>query len=196
MKIILASGSPRRKEILAGLGVDFSVLSADTDESCSIPYPEEYAMELARRKAEAALEILRLRGEDGDAVIISADTVVACEGEILGKPRDEADARRMIALLSGRTHVVATGVAVTVNGVTHTDCSVTKVTVDEIPEKEIDKYVSTKEPYDKAGSYAIQGGFSKWISGIDGCYFGVVGLPVNVLSRLFYRAVGCYPDEI
>lgn len=194
--IILASASPRRKEILGSMGVSFTVVSADTDESSDITSPEELTKELARRKGQATLELLRSQGKDEGAIIISADTVVACNGRILGKPKDADDARRMLCMLSGNTHTVATGIAVTYNGITTTDCSVTRVHVDEIPPAEIEKYIDSKDPFDKAGAYGIQGRFSQWISGIDGCYFGVVGLPVNRLANLFHKCVGCYPDEI
>ncbi len=194
--IILASASPRRKEILSSMGARFSVLSADADESCDIKDPSELTKHLARIKGEAVLGLLRSQGKDENAVIISADTVVACEGEILGKPADKAQAYEMLSMLSGKAHTVATGIAVTYRGVTHTDCSVTKVFVDSIPEEEIQKYIASGEPFDKAGAYGIQGSFSKWISKIDGCYFGVVGLPVNLLGRLFHDVVGKYPDEI
>lgn len=195
-RIILASASPRRRDILAGMGATFEILCADADESSDERDPEKLTRELARRKADAALSLLRARGEDEGAIIIAADTVVACEGEILGKPHDRDDALRMIRLLSGRDHVVASGIAVCYNGRILTDCSVTRVHVDDIPEDEIARYVDTGEPYDKAGGYGIQGGFSRWVSGIDGCYFGVVGLPANKLSRLFHACVGVYPDMI
>ena len=194
MKIILASGSPRRKEILAGLGVDFSVLSADTDESCSIPYPEEYAMELARRKGQAAWALIKQQLKEGtdntDAVIISADTVVATDTEILGKPKDSDDACRMLRALSGSEHIVVTGIGITVGGVTSVAYCATQVHVAPIPEDEIQKYVATGDPLDKAGAYGIQGEFSKWIIGINGCYFNVVGLPTYTLNKLFYEVTG------
>ncbi len=195
-RVILASASPRRKEILEGMGASFTVVTADTDESSDITDPVALTTELARRKGEAVYSLLKERGEDGGAVIISADTVVACDGKILGKPRDESEARDMLTLLSGRTHTVATGIAVISHGATYTDCSVTEVEVDSIPPDEIDKYIKSGEPFDKAGGYGIQGGFSKWIRGIRGCYFGVVGLPTNKLSTLFKKAVGVYPDEL
>lgn len=195
-RIILASASPRRKDILGSMGAQFDILVADADESSDITDPELLTRELARRKANAALEILRSRGEADGAIIIAADTVVACEGKILGKPRDREDAIGMIKLLSGNTHVVASGIAVCVNDVIKTDCSITKVRVDDIPDSEIIKYVDSGEPYDKAGGYGIQGSFSRWVSGIDGCYFGVVGLPANKLSKLFFDCVGAYPDSI
>lgn len=196
LRIILASASPRRKEILSSMGIRFSVTSADADESSDITSPVELTEHLARIKGEAVLSLLKERGEDEGAVIISADTVVACDEKILGKPHTAEEARQMLSALSGRTHIVATGIAVTYKGVTHTDCSVTKVSVDTIPQEEIEKYIDSGEPFDKAGGYGIQGEFSKWVRGIDGCYFGVVGLPVNLLNRLFKYTVGVYPDEI
>lgn len=194
--IILASASPRRKEILSSMGADFSIVTADTDESCDISDPAMLTVELARKKGRAVYDLLVSQGKADGAIIISADTVVACDGKVLGKPHTSAQAREMLSLLSGRTHIVATGIAVTVDGVTHTDCSITEVEVDSIPSAEMEKYILSGDPFDKAGGYGIQGRFSQWVRGIHGCYFGVVGLPVNLLSDLFYRTVGCYPDEI
>lgn len=190
--IILASASPRRKEILEGLGVDIEVLTAPTDEDSDITDPVALTRELAQRKGRAVYELMQEIGRDDaeSAVIISADTVVCCEGEILGKPRDRADAIRMIRLLSGREHTVVSGVAVTLGGVTKSDASVTTVRVEEIPESEIERYVDSGEPMDKAGAYGIQGRFSAFVKGIDGCYFSVVGLPVNTLSRLYFEVTG------
>ncbi len=195
-KIILASASPRRKEILSGLGVSFTVLSADTDESCAIPDPCAYAMELARRKGQAAWAQIKLRLKDGvddtDAVILSADTVVATDTQILGKPKDADDALRMLRMLSGREHTVVTGVGITVGGVTTTAACSTTVWVDAIPAEELQAYVNTGDPLDKAGAYGIQGQFSKWVRGIEGCYFNVVGLPTNTLNHLFFEVTGDY----
>ena len=195
-KIILASASPRRREILETIGVSFSVLAADTDETCYLSDPCAYAEELARRKGQAAWAQIKLRLKDGvddtDAVIISADTVVATETEILGKPRNREDACRMLRLLSGSIHQVVTGIGITVGGVTTTASAVTAVHVDRIPEEEILSYVESGDPMDKAGAYGIQGTFSKWIEGIGGCYFNVVGLPVNALNRLYYEVTGEY----
>lgn len=190
--IILASASPRRKEILSELGVDFRVVVADTDESSDITDPVKLTRELARRKGLAVYEKLLQSGEYDveSAIIISADTVVCRDGEILGKPRDRADAVAMLTSLSGRSHTVVSGVAVTVRGVTRTDASVTTVRVQEIPHEEIERYVDSGEPMDKAGAYGIQGKFSAFVEGIDGCYFGVVGLPVNTLSNLYLEATG------
>lgn len=190
--IILASSSPRRREILSDLGVDFDVVVADTDESSEITDPVELTQELARRKGLAVYERLVKSSEyDADGVaIISADTVVCRDGEILGKPRDREDAAAMLRSLSGRTHTVLSGVAVTLRGVTRSAVSVTSVRVQEIPESEIERYVDSGEPMDKAGAYGIQGRFSAFVEGIDGCYFGVVGLPVNTLSNLYFEVTG------
>lgn len=195
-KLILASGSPRRREILEGLGCSFEVLCADADEHCTLADPCAYAEELARRKGQAAWAAIKLRLKDGkddtDAVVISADTVVATEEEILGKPRDRDDALRMLRSLRGREHIVVTGIGVTVGGVTQTASAVTVVHVDDIPDEALIRYVESGDPMDKAGAYGIQGAFSQWIRGIEGCYFNVVGLPVNALNRLFFEIVGEY----
>lgn len=188
MKYILASKSPRRSEILKNLGMDFEIVVSEADESCDASSPAKLTEELAQRKALAVKELLRSEGRyDGDTVIIAADTVVAQDGEILGKPSSREDARRMLSKLSGKSHSVVSGLCL-VRGektiVSHTE---TKVFFDEIPEEELAKYLDTDEPYDKAGAYAIQGLASRWISGIEGCYFGVVGLPVNLLHRMLAK---------
>lgn len=192
--IILASASPRRKEILKGLGVDFDIITADTDERSEKKDPVEYARQIAEQKGLAVwkrLEDEEFRGKDeSEYVIISADTVVCLDGEILGKPKDRADAERMIRKLSGKEHLVVSGVAVTVHGVAHSDASVTKVRIQTIPDEEIIRYVESGDSYDKAGAYGIQGRFSAWVEGIEGCYFGVVGLPTNTLCNLYYRCTG------
>lgn len=185
MKYILASASPRRKEILENIGLDFTVITSDADETCDISDPEELTKELSRRKGTAVYEQLINNGTlENDTVIISSDTVVACDGEILGKPRDKADAERMIRMLSGKAHTVTSGVALIYNGNVYTDAATTKVFFDELDEDFINSYINSPEPYDKAGAYAIQGKACEVISRIDGCYFNVVGLPVNCLLRL------------
>ncbi len=191
MRIILASASPRRREILEGLSVDFSVLTADTDESCSLTDPREYAMELAGRKGRAVFETLSEKERD-ETLVISADTVVYAEGRILGKPKDEDDAKDMLELISGRTHSVISGIAITSRDGTCVSYGETSVRVANIPKDQIDAYVDTKDPMDKAGAYGIQGEFSKWVEGIDGCYFNVVGLPTNKLNELFHSVTGRY----
>ncbi len=185
MKYILASASPRRKEILENLGLDFTVITSAADEESDIRDPEQLTMELARRKGQAVAEHLSGTGKlDGDTVIISADTVVFCDGEILGKPRDKADAEKMIRMLSGKTHTVTSGVALIYKGKTVSATSTTEVTFDALTEEFIEEYINSSEPYDKAGGYAIQGKAAPVISKINGCYFSVVGLPVNCLCRL------------
>ena len=196
LMIILASASPRRTEILGALGVEHTVFTANADESSEITDPHALTEELARRKGLAVYEELRTNPlfavDLDDTVIISADTVVYADRKILGKPRDPDNALEMLRSLSGRSHEVISGVAVTVGGVTKSASCSTKVFVDEIPEEELVAYANSGEPLDKAGAYAIQGHFSVWISSIEGCYFNVVGLPVNLLNRLYFEAVGKY----
>lgn len=193
MKIILASASPRRKEILTCLGRSFTVMSADTDESCSLTDPAAYATELSKRKALAVAEGLAEKNAlTDDTLIIAADTVVATSEEILGKPRDSEDAFRMISLISGREHRVITGVSLIYGHRQISDFCATKVRIAEIPEGEIRKYVASGDPLDKAGAYGIQGDFSKWVEGIEGCYFNVVGLPTHTLNDLFFKITGEY----
>lgn len=195
IRLILASESPRRRELLGGLGLPFEIMPAHADESCDLKDPVAYAEELARRKGRAVAESLSPRAAGETAVVVSADTVVATETEILGKPSCREDAIRMIRSLSGSTHRVITGIALTVDGVTHSAYEVTEVTVDPIPEEEIEAYVDTGDPMDKAGAYGIQGVFSRWVRGIRGCYFNVVGLPMNALNRLWFDCMGEYPKK-
>ena len=191
MSIILASASPRRKEILACLGRDFTVLSADTDESCSLSDPAKYATELAKRKALAVADKLKSTGDlTQDTLIIAADTVVATHREILGKPRDDEDAYRMLSAISGTEHRVITGISLIYGDKFVSDFCDTRVKVAKIPEGEIRRYIASGDPLDKAGAYGIQGEFSKWIIGIEGCYFNVVGLPTHTLNRLFFEITG------
>ena len=193
IRLILASESPRRRELLSGFCLPFEILPAHADEHCDLTDPTAYAEELARRKGRAVAETLAASGEGEITVVVSADTVVATEKEILGKPRDRADAIRMLSELSGSTHRVITGIALTCNGVTHSSYEVTEVSVDPIPLEEIERYVDSGDPMDKAGGYGIQGDFSRWVRGIRGCYFNVVGLPMNALNRLWFECMGDYP---
>jgi len=177
MKIILASNSPRRKELLAGLGFDYEVRTLQgLDES----YPEGLSMEeipqyISRKKA-AAYTL------GADELLITADTIVYLDGEVLGKPADEAEAKEMLGKLSGKTHQVVTGVTLTTTGFQHSFASVSQVTFAELTEAEIDHYVTHYRPMDKAGAYGIQ----EWIgyvgvTCIEGSYFNVMGLPVQRL---------------
>ena len=191
MRYILASKSPRRREILGNIGIDFDIVTADTDESSSLCDPIKLAEELALRKGKAVFDKLWTEGSlSADDVIISADTVVACDGEILGKPKDREDAKRMLKLLSGNKHSVVSGVALIKNGEHYVSHSETLVYFDDIPDSELERYINTAEPYDKAGAYGIQGLASLWVNRIDGCYFGVVGLPVNILNKLHRDCTG------
>ena len=179
--IILASGSPRRKELLAQVGIPFEIVKAEGEEIINTTVPEEAVKELSRQKArEVAART------DGD-VVIGADTVVAADHEILGKPKDQEDAVRMIRMLQGRTHQVLTGVTVILrDGVRKNEicfAETTHVHVYPMTEEQIRDYVASGEPMDKAGAYGIQGLFAAYVSGIEGDYNNVVGLPVGRLYQ-------------
>lgn len=182
MKIILASKSPRRKEILENLALDFEIITADTSEDSDIRDPQKLVEELALRKAGAVKNLLISKNEySSDLVIIGCDTVVANDNKLLGKPKDRADAVSMLRSLSGKKHRVISGLAVLKGDKKIISNEVTEVLFDDLSEKEITDYVKSGESDDKAGGYAIQGLASKFIKGINGCYFNVVGLPVNLL---------------
>lgn len=191
MKYILASKSPRRREILANLGVDFEIVTADVDESDAATDPRILVERLSARKGEAVRDRLLQEGRfTDDTVIISSDTVVSVDGRILGKPQDADDARRMLSSLSGRAHEVVSGISLITKSATGVAHEVTEVIFDPIDPDVLERYLSTAEPYDKAGAYAIQGFASTWISGIRGCYFNVVGLPVHRLCHLHEDLLG------
>lgn len=170
--LILASRSPRRREILAGAGIPHLVRPAEVDETIRDGEDAEaYVKRVARAKAEA------VDAGPGD-LVLGADTVVVVGSEILGKPADEGDARRMLRLLAGREHLVMTGVCLRGACGVLQDAETTRVRFLPLSEREIDAYVASGEPLDKAGAYAIQGLASKFIDRVEGCYFNVVGLPV------------------
>jgi septum formation protein len=181
MKLVLASASPRRAEILRSANIPFTVLSSAVDET---PLPGETASDLVRRLAAAKADLVAARAV-GPAIVIAADTVVALEGAILGKPRTSEDARQMLEKLSGRTHSVITGVAlIRLPDVERREfVEQTQVHFTSLSNEEIVRYLSSGEPFDKAGSYAIQGIGGRFIPRIDGCYFNVVGLPLARLYR-------------
>ena len=185
MKLILASASFRRAEILRAAGIPFTVLSSAVDET---PYPGESPHDLVQRLAAAKAELVAARAV-GPAIIIAADTVVTLEGRILGKPRSSDDARRMLEKLSGHTHSVVTGVAlVRLQDVEQFNfVESTQVHFAVLSEEEITRYLSSGEPYDKAGAYAIQGRAGRFIPRIEGCYFNVVGLPLARLQQSLYE---------
>lgn len=183
MSLILASASPRRSELLRNAGIAFNVAAAHVPEQ---PLPDEppllYAQRLARDKAAAVF------ARYPDAVVLGADTIVVADEYLLEKPRDAADAARMLRLLSGRSHQVVTGVCLAAPAFEWIEAEVTDVRFSPLDEAEITDYVATGEPMDKAGAYAIQGVASRWVERIDGCYFNVVGLPVPRVYRML-RAV-------
>ena len=187
MNIILASGSPRRRELLAQAGFEFKVEVSNADENVIEESPEQMVEELAARKAEAVVR-LHNKAED-NCLVIGADTIVVLEGKVLGKPVDEEDAKTMLASLSGRTHQVYTGVALfyVKKGIvekreTFHEC--TDVTMVSMSEQEIADYVASGDPLDKAGAYGIQGPAAVFISGIKGDYYNVVGLPI---SKIYHK---------
>ena len=171
--IILASASPRRKEILELADLEFDVMPSDAQEITTKTAPTDVVMELASIKAKDIY-----KKSEKQSMIVGADTVVAYQGQILGKPTDEADAKRMLTMLSGQTHEVYTGVCVIEDGKTKTFYEETKVTFYEISDEQIDYYIKTGEPMDKAGSYGIQGKAAVFIKGIEGDYYNVVGFPI------------------
>lgn len=182
MKLVLASASPRRKEILTTLGVDFTVRTAEADETCELTDPGARVEAIAERKCAAVRDAMAAEGAlDGDTVILAADTLVMLDDEFLGKPKDEADARRMLERLRGRTHIVASGLAIWKDGRTVTAHELTGVTFALMTSEEIEAYLQTGESFGKAGAYAVQGYAARFIAGLEGDYFNVVGLPVRRL---------------
>ncbi len=181
MKLILASASTRRAEILHAAGFSFSILSSAIDET---PYPGESAHDLVQRLAVAKAELVAARVA-GPAIVIGADTEVTLEGHIFGKPRSTDDARHMLEKLSGRTHAVVTGVAIIrlPDAERRTFVESTLVHFAQLPEDEITRYLATEEPHDKAGAYAIQGRAGRYIPRIEGDYFNVVGLPLAHVTQ-------------
>jgi len=181
MKLILASASVRRAEILHDAGFSFTVLSSAIDET---PYPGESAHDLVQRLAFAKAELVAARAV-GPAIVIGADTEVTLEGHIFGKPRSSDDARHMLERLSGRTHAVVTGVALIrlPDAERLTFVESTLVQFNMLSAEEISRYLATGEPHDKAGGYAIQGRAGRYIPRIEGCYFNVVGLPLARLQH-------------
>ena len=185
MALVLASASPRRRELLQNAGIPFIIQASKIPE---LPREGEAPQACAERLArEKALDVFRQRPQD---FVLGADTIVIVDGEILGKPRDVADAARMLRLLSGRTHRVTTGVCLVGpdrkgrSSLQETRSETTRVTMSKLMDDDIESYVATGEPLDKAGAYAIQGIASRWISRIEGDYFNVVGLPVSLVYRM------------
>lgn len=191
MKIILASSSPRRAEILRNADMNFTVMSSAVDET---PIPGESPNEYVHRLACAKAELVAARSV-GPAIVIGADTIVVLDGQIIGKPRSAEDARRTLQLLSGRIHSVVTGVMLIrlPDAERRGFVETTQVQFSAISQEEITRYLATDEPYDKAGAYAIQGRAGRYVSRIEGCYFNVVGMP---LARLWQEVTALgWSDE-
>ncbi len=178
MRLVLASSSPNRRQILENAGVEFVTMVSDADETASGLEPADLVLELSRRKLEAVLP----RCQPDDAVI-TADTVVSIDGEILGKPHDAAEAKRFLHLLSGRIHTVYTGVHLAYHGRRTCFCQTTEVRFYPLTDREIDAYVESGEAFGKAGAYGIQGPASLFVEGIAGDYNNVFGLPAAHLVR-------------
>ncbi|MGN0072690.1 MAG: Maf family protein [Coriobacteriales bacterium] len=190
MDLILASGSPRRRELLQRAGFEFRVLTSSADESYEPGTPPaQVAPLLASVKARAVAQTLRPEELD-NSVLVGADTIVALDGVIYGKPADEEDARRMLAELSGRTHQVITGVCVIAPSGEHCFAEQTDVTFRSLNAAEIDEYVASGEPLDKAGAYGIQGLGGALVAGTKGDFDNVVGLPVTRLAPLLHELLG------
>jgi septum formation protein len=183
--LVLASASPRRSELLAQAGYQFTVHPAHINED---PLPGEepitYVTRLAREKAAAVFRDLASAHTPQEIAVLGADTTVTLDAHILGKPADPADAARMLRLLSGRTHRVVTGVALATSAGVEVAAEVTGVRFLSLSEDDIAAYVATSEPMDKAGAYAIQGRAARWIPRIEGCYFNVVGLPLALVTQM------------
>ena len=183
MKLILASASPRRAELLRAAGIEFDVVPADIDETMDADeWPDGYVRRIAQTKAEAVRE--RAAGRP----VLAADTIVIVDGQVLGKPADANDAKRMLRLLSGREHIVMTAVHLVCESKSQTSVERTVVEFAPLTGAEIDWYVASGEPMDKAGAYAIQGLASRFATRINGSYSNVVGLPVAVVHQLCTNA--------
>lgn len=194
--LVLASASPRRSELLKQIGISFRVHPAHIPED---PLPDEppadYVARLALEKAESVFTELSTREPVTDLIVLGADTTVTIDDHILGKPSDDVDAARMLALLSGRTHYVLTGIALVTAHATIVRTESTAVTFASITPAEIAAYITTGESRDKAGAYAIQGYAARWIPRIDGCYFNVVGLPLATVTAML-QEIEKYPNTL
>lgn len=177
-QLILASASPRRRELMKLTGIDYIVDAPEVDETCDLP-AREAVLELCTRKARAAAQL------HPGCIVLAADTLVSVDDQPLGKPQDEADAFRMLSMLRGRWHQVYTGVAVIdAQGGIHRDVDGADVLFANMTDDEIHRYIATKEPMDKAGAYALQGVAGLWIDKVHGSFSGVIGLPMSLTRRL------------
>lgn len=199
MKLILASSSQRRRELLTMCGYDYEIEVSRADESILEPDPERFVMKLAERKAMEVFDRLGAREASDDCAepiaVLGSDTIVYYNGGIIGKPKDREDAFRILSMLSGKTHEVYTGVAVVTEKGCLAECDTTRVTFEELSDEEIEKYVASGEPLDKAGAYGIQGPFGMFVKKVEGNYFTVIGLPLPTAYRLL-KSVGILPRDL
>jgi len=187
MKIILASSSPRRKDIMEQVGIPFEVRVSEVDENIGITKPDLLVKALSKLKAGAVLKEILKEDKNAECAVIGADTVVALDNEVLGKPKDDLDAKRMIKAQSGQKSAVYTGVTVLIrkNGKTKKDTFAvkTKIEMVEVSDECIDAYIASGEPRDKAGAYGIQGRFAQYVKKIDGDYYNIVGFPICPIAE-------------
>jgi septum formation protein len=189
-RLILASASPRRGDLLNRLGFLFETIPSGVSEALDAPLPpEQHVLEIALRKARS------VASRTSDAIVIAADSVVVVQNTILEKPRDAGHAVAMLTMLSGETHQVFTGLVLvnTLTGRTHSDVAVTQVKMRDLSAEEIDRYVATGDPLDKAGAYAVQGLSAVFIESISGCFYNVVGLPLTKFWSLLHASAGESP---
>ncbi|OQB24091.1 MAG: Septum formation protein Maf [Firmicutes bacterium ADurb.Bin182] len=182
MRLILASGSPRRRELLDISGFEFDVIVSDANENISANSPSELVKKLSLSKACA------VKKGRTDCCVIGSDTVVVLDGEVIGKPKDAEDAFSILQKLSGKTHLVYTGIAVISDNCEFADYDVTRVTFEKLTDNEIKAYIKTGEPMDKAGAYGIQGPASLFVKSVEGNYFTIIGLPLPKLYKMLRRA--------
>ena len=183
-QIVLASQSPRRRELLEQLGLEFTIQPSTVEEKVTSEDPVEVVRELSRQKAQDVADQMEKEHPGYDMVVLGADTIVVYKGRILGKPADRDDAEKMLHMLQGNTHSVYTGVTLIGKGKSVTFAEETKVTMYPVSHEEITWYIETKEPDDKAGSYAVQGLGARFIQKIEGDYNNVVGLPAGRIYQI------------
>ena len=181
MRIILASKSPRRKEILENLGLTFEIITSNEEEKTAETEADKIAMALAEIKAKSVAKAVN----DKSALIIGCDTIVVKKDKILGKPKTKSEAEEMLTLLSDTEHTVISGLTLVLGDKVLSRCEKTQVFFDKIEKNEMESYIASNDPFDKAGGYGIQGPASRFIKGINGCYFNVVGFP----THLFYEMI-------
>lgn len=193
MKLILASGSQRRRELMTMCGYDYEIMVSNADESIAEQDPHEFVSKLAERKAVEVFErYSMLSGGETEICVVGADTIVVYNDEIIGKPTDKEDAERILKTLSGQTHVVYTGVAVVTAQGVQCEVSRSEVTFCTLTDAEIRDYIRSGEPMDKAGAYGIQGAFGMFVERINGNYFTIIGMPLPVLYRML-KNIGIEP---